>query len=136
MALYSRDLAPEEVLQNFRAGPDATRDPAEIDPAAQNARLFEDGVAAVLSRNCLECHDAATRQGGLDLSRKSSALEGGAQGPPVVAKQPAESLLFTLAAADAMPHDRPPLSDAEKAVLREWIEGGAEWPLETIDPAG
>ncbi len=135
VALYSRELQPDEVIQNFRAGPNATLVVKDDNVSAKNAQLFEYGVAAVFSRHCIECHDAATRQGGLDLSRKSRALQGGEQGPPVVPKQPGESLLWTLVDADAMPHDRPPLSDAEKTVLHEWIKGGAEWTLETIDPA-
>jgi hypothetical protein len=33
-----------------------------------------------------------------------------------------------------MPDDRPPLSGAEKTLLHQWIDAGAPWPLETIDP--
>lgn len=34
-----------------------------------------------------------------------------------------------------MPHDRPPLSADEKLFLKQWLDGGATWALETIDPA-
>ena len=37
--------------------------------------------------------------------------------------------------SDEMPEDRDPLSTAEKKLLREWIEGGAKWSLNKIDPA-
>jgi hypothetical protein len=103
--------------------------------ATKNARLFERKVAPLLARSCLECHDAATKSGGLDLSRKANAIKGGDQGPALVPKKSGGSLLWTLVESGEMPNDRPPLSDAEKAVLREWLEGGAEWPLERIDPA-
>ena len=34
-----------------------------------------------------------------------------------------------------MPEDRDVLSGADKKLLRDWIEGGAEWTLKRIDPA-
>ena len=37
--------------------------------------------------------------------------------------------------SDEMPEDREPLSAEDKRLLKEWIDGGAEWTLELIDPA-
>ena len=37
--------------------------------------------------------------------------------------------------SDEMPHDRPPLSQAEKEDIRQWIADGAPWTLDWIDPA-
>ena len=34
-----------------------------------------------------------------------------------------------------MPHDRPPLSDEQKLVVRKWIDDGAEWSIDYVDPA-
>ena len=34
-----------------------------------------------------------------------------------------------------MPEDRPPLSPEEKAALKQWIDGGANWTIDFIDPA-
>jgi len=34
-----------------------------------------------------------------------------------------------------MPHDRPALAQPEKAAVKQWLEGGAVWSLEEIDPA-
>ena len=142
VAVYHRDLGPDEVTRNFRAGPRAAP-PSEAERLAaeaarrdaENAAGFERRVAAILSQNCLECHDSATREGGLDLSRKDRALAGGDQGPPLVAGRPEESLLWTLVESDAMPHERPPLPDQDKTLLKEWIANGAAWTLERIDPA-
>jgi hypothetical protein len=133
VALYSRDLTAEEVQQNFRAGAAA---PVQESAAAVNARLFETAVAPLLSRHCLECHDTPTKQGKLDLSRKTAALAGGDSGPALrPGKKAAESPLWQRVATNEMPHDRPPLSDDEKAVLRQWLDGGGAWTLDAIDPA-
>ncbi|MGY8696959.1 MAG: c-type cytochrome domain-containing protein, partial [Verrucomicrobiia bacterium] len=47
--------------------------------------LFELEIAPLLARSCLECHDAATKEGALDLSRKGSAFKGGDSGDAIVA---------------------------------------------------
>ncbi|MEX2173924.1 MAG: DUF1592 domain-containing protein [Pirellulaceae bacterium] len=138
VAVYDRDLSPAEVERNFRAGRDlAPPTAAELlaRKSAANARLFETRIAPLVSQHCLECHDSVTRQGKLDLSHKSAALAGGEQGPAIVAGNPAESRLWQLVESDEMPHDRPPLSQVEKEQLKQWLEGGANWSLEAIDPA-
>jgi hypothetical protein len=99
-----------------------------------NAKLFESRVAPLISKHCLECHDTLTQKGKLDLSRKASALASGA-GKLVVPGNSADSLLWEKVEFDEMPHDRPPLSSDEKKWLRQWIDGGAVWSLDFIDPA-
>lgn len=102
---------------------------AESAPAV----FFQTQVAPLLARHCLECHNAATPQGDLDLSQAATALAGGEHGPAIVPGRPAESLAWQRVAADEMPQDRPLLSAEEKAVLAEWIEAGADWSLERIE---
>ena len=34
-----------------------------------------------------------------------------------------------------MPHNRPPLRDEDKDILKQWIAEGATWTLTEIDPA-
>lgn len=96
---------------------------------------FATHIAPLLARHCLECHDAATRDGGLDLSRRDAALLGGDSGAVIVAGDSAQSLLWEHVESDVMPQDRPPLSPEQKRQLREWIDKGAEWTIEVIDPA-
>ena len=132
VAIYARDLSAAEVLQNFRAG--ITTDAANDRPA-RTARLFELQVAPLLAHHCLECHDSAIRKGRLDLSRKTSALAGGESGKAIVSGKLTASLLWKHVESDEMPRDRPPLAAREKQLLRQWIEGGADWTLERIDPA-
>jgi hypothetical protein len=107
----------------------------EPQQAAANARLFETAIAPLVSNHCLECHDSLTRQGQLDLSRKATALAGGESGPLFVTGKSGDSRLWQRVVANEMPHDRPPLTDGQKQALKQWIDGGAAWSLDTIDPA-
>jgi hypothetical protein len=131
VAIYARDLTAKEVMQNFRAG--ATTQPG-LDQPDQTARRFELQVAPLLAHHCLECHDSVSRKGGLDLSRKTTALAGGESGKAIVAGKPMESLLWEQVESDEMPKDRSALSATEKKLLRKWLESGATWSLARIDP--
>ncbi len=136
VAIYGRELTSDEVTQNFRAGPLAQHDTeAALSQSHPNIKLFETRIAPLLSKHCLECHDSATKKGRLDLSRKTAALAGGEGGPALVAGQADQSPLWQRVASDEMPSDRDPLSPEEKDLLRKWLDAGADWSLEMIDPA-
>ena len=133
VAVYGRDLLGEEVARNFRAGPELPQPgPAKV---SANRALFESEVAPLLASRCLDCHDSAVRQAGLDLSSRQSALAGGDHGNAIVPGSAGESLVWLMVDSEAMPQNRSPLSSTEKEVLRDWINGGAGWSYETIDPA-
>jgi len=91
---------------------------------------FDKDVAALLALRCVECHGGADPKGGLDLTRKDAVL---GKGRPVVPGKPDASDLWKRVASDEMPPKKP-LSAAEKAVLKEWIAGGAAWGTDPIDP--
>lgn len=97
--------------------------------------LFELEIAPLLAKHCLECHDSSTREGALDLSRKQAAFKGGDSGKAIIHGESAESSLWELVELNDMPEDRPELSRREKALLARWIDEGAEWTLDWIDPA-
>lgn len=97
--------------------------------------LFELEIAPLLARSCLECHDAATKEGALDLSRKRSAFKGGDSGEAIVAGDSNRSAIWELVESGDMPEDRPALSQGEKGLLARWIDEGADWTLDWIDPA-
>ncbi len=133
VAIYGRDLLAEEVARNFRAGLSLVESvPVKVSPSRT---LFEDKIAPLLASRCLDCHDSAVRQAGLDLSSRESALSGGDHGNAIVPGAASESLVWLMAESEAMPQNRPPLSAAEKQALREWIDDGATWSYEAIDPA-
>jgi hypothetical protein len=131
VALYNRSLDATEVLANYRAGGGVEAKPS----VHESQRLFTEHAAPIIARHCLECHDAATREGKLDLSRKTPALAGGKHGKAIVPGKSAESRLWKSIASDEMPDERPALSKQEKERLKQWIDSGAAWPRDFIDPA-
>ena len=136
VAVYNRDLSSREIQQNYRAGASGTNGPQKIIVAkSANTQLFESMIAPLLSKHCLECHDSATHQGGLNLARKGPALGESDSGKSIVPKNATKSLVWQSVKDDEMPHDRPPLSADEKQLLKQWIDGGAEWSFAMIDPA-
>lgn len=137
LAVYDRDLSSGEVERHFRAGAKASAAPGDearlkADALTANRHLFEKKIAPLFAEHCLECHDTGTREGKLDLSRKSAGHQ--ADGI-IIAGKSADSLLWESIESDEMPEDRDPLSAADKKLLREWIDGGAQWSIELIDPA-
>lgn len=137
VAILEGALGREEVEARFRAGRDAAageRPSTDTAPRkhSANEELFERKITTLLAQRCLECHDSATDEGGLDLSRKlPSHFEDGI----LVAGKAADSLLWESIESDEMPHKRDPLSPEEKRLIRQWIDGGAAWTVDFIDPA-
>jgi len=131
VAIYNRDLSAKEVALHFKSGSQAKMDPTKL-AAAQNEHLFETKIAPLLSKHCLECHDPATAKDDLDLSQKSTAFT---DKDMIVPGKHEISTLWEAVAKNEMPKKRTPLSTSEKALLKQWIDGGAKWTLSRIDPA-
>src|SRR5262245_2858171 len=82
--------------------------------------------AVVLARNCLECHNASDKKGGLDLTRRDTALAGGDSGKVLLPGEPEKSpLLARLEASEMPPEGRSKLSVDERKLVHEWIAAGA-----------
>lgn len=95
---------------------------------------FDKQIAPLFTDRCLECHAGADPKGKLDLSRAAGIKRGGASGEPaVVAGKPDESLLWQFVDSDEMPPNHP-LSTEERAILHRWIQEGAHWGTDPIDP--
>ena len=86
-------------------------------------------------QHCLESHDPVNSKGDLDLSRRDAALLGSSSGEVLVPGSAADSYLIESVDTDEMPENRPPLSPEEKAILREWVDGGAQYTVDVIDPS-
>ena len=96
-------------------------------PAA-GAIGYEQQVRPIIEANCLECHSAEKRKGGLSLASYADALEGGRSGPAIRPGKGADSLLvhrITGRIEPQMPKDELALSDVEIATIRAWIDQGA-----------
>jgi hypothetical protein len=103
-----------------------------VTPGFATSPDFDRSIAPILV-TCLECHSGDDAKGGLDLSRKKSAFSGGDSGLALVSGKTDESSLWTRVNANEMPPKKP-LSAADKATLKAWIDGGAKWGSDPIDP--
>ena len=86
---------------------------------------FAQKVAPILARRCLACHDAKTAKGRFSVETFSALLRGGESGPELVAGKSDKSNLVTLIEDGSMPQDADPLTKAEIATIRKWIDTGA-----------
>ncbi len=137
VAIYSRALSSAEISQNYSAGPKAGIDPHEAQrrELARAEQTFATKVAPLFARHCLECHDTGSKKGDLDLSRKLAAFEGGESGKVILSGNADESPLWEQIVSGDMPPQGPGLSASDQAVIKEWIDDGAVWSIEMIDPA-
>ncbi len=91
-------------------------------------------VQPILQTNCYRCHAGLNHRGGLMLDTKAGMMKGGHDGAVIVAGHPEQSLLIKLIrhegpADDPMP--MPPkskLSDADIAIVTQWVQAGAVMP--------
>ena len=91
---------------------------------------FTDHIRPIMERSCWNCHGEAAQLSDLNLSTRDAALEGGMRGPAVVPGRAEDSWLFKVVSgleAPTMPMSGDPLTDAEVAAVRTWIDDGAHW---------
>jgi hypothetical protein len=91
-------------------------------PGSAQESSFDAKVAPVLIDRCIDCHSGARPKGKLDLTRKASA-----------ARVIKDSVLWQRVEAGEMPPKKP-LDAKEKAILKGWIDSGAAWGTDPIDP--
>ncbi|MAT16075.1 MAG: hypothetical protein CMJ46_12490 [Planctomyces sp.] len=99
-------------------------------------------VKPILSTKCYACHGALKQESDLRLETRELMLKGGYSGEAFIARDAEHSLLIERIVAD--PEERMPpaeegsaLTAEEIAILRNWIDQGAESPQEEIpaDPS-
>ncbi|HVC96749.1 MAG TPA: DUF1549 domain-containing protein, partial [Pirellulales bacterium] len=101
---------------------------------------YRNDVRPILAQHCYECHGPDTQKSGLRLDTVAAARDGGYNGPAVVAGNSGESLLIAAVTGTGdvqkmPPEQRPPLSDAQIALLRVWIDQGAAAPADDAPAA-
>ncbi|MDX1983799.1 MAG: DUF1549 domain-containing protein [Bryobacteraceae bacterium] len=92
--------------------------------------FFEKNIRPLFVSKCLSCHTGASPAGGLALDSREHLLKGGTRGPSLVPGNPATSLLIRAVRHSDGKLKMPPgpkLSDAEAALLAQWVEMGAPW---------
>src|SRR5207248_10589962 len=89
-------------------------------------------VKPLLAKNCFQCHGVKAHKGGLRVDTLQALLAGGDTGPAIVPGKSGESLLVAAVSGvegvNRMPLKKPPLSAAQIATLKAWIDAGAATP--------
>ena len=104
---------------------------------------FVNDVQPLLRENCLDCHGPSKQKAGLRFDRRSSVMK--AFSRRVVPGSSANSMVYHRLLGDEYGPQMPPkggLHAEEVAIVKRWIEQGAEWPdslaneaeLPPIDP--
>src|SRR5580698_8332538 len=92
---------------------------------------FATQIAPILQKNCLGCHSASSKMGGLVMESYESLMKGGAHGPAIVPGKGEESRLIQMLEGKVqprMPFGGDPLPDADIATIKAWIDAGAHGP--------
>lgn len=121
------------------------QDPISIDVLQRTDSVsFEKEILPILQKNCLACHSASEKHGGLILESPAAILKGGDSGAAVVPGKSADSLLLKLSAHQAEPIMPPAdnavaasnLSPAQLGLIRLWIDQGAKGTggVESLSP--
>jgi hypothetical protein len=103
---------------------------AKNDGPASAADFVRD-VKPILVQRCFRCHSSLEQESGLRVDSAAAILKGGDGGQIVVPGQSADSRLIAAVEQRGdlkMPPEGAPLSAAEIAVLRDWIDAGAFAP--------
>ncbi|MBI2823695.1 MAG: DUF1553 domain-containing protein [Planctomycetia bacterium] len=109
--------------------------PAAAEPVAAGVEYIRD-VKPLLARHCYRCHGALRSESGLRLDTAVSIRKGGDSGAAIEPGRAGDSLLIEAVTRTEtrMPAEGEPLTDAEIAVLRQWIDEGAIAPDEPPPP--
>jgi mono/diheme cytochrome c family protein len=92
-------------------------------------------IKPVFAEHCYRCHGASQEKASLRMDTAAFALKGGDSGPAFVPGKSAESLLIqalegTHDDISQMPYRKPPLADAQIALIARWIDEGASAPAD------
>ena len=94
---------------------------------------FDRVIAPLIASRCLECHAGLDAKAGFNFSSRATAYQGGESGPALQPGKPDKSLVWSYIDSDEMPPEHP-LSNEEKQIFKQWIQAGAPWGTDPIDP--
>src|SRR5579859_1129080 len=93
---------------------------------------FAKEIRPLFAARCYSCHGPEKPKNGLRLDSKAAAMSGGDSGKAILpGKSPASLLIQRVSSADKrerMPPTGDPLTTAQIAMLKSWIDQGAVWP--------
>jgi cytochrome c len=115
--------------------------PVEAQAGADKPAFYTEKVRPIFVASCGQCHLGMYHKGGLSLETKAATLKGGRDGAAIVPGDPANSLLVKLIRHEGPPNDPMPmpqraekLSDANIAIVEQWVKAGAAMPDDPPNP--
>lgn len=102
-------------------------------PNVQEAYVYQNAIQPLLKNRCYSCHGSEKQKGKLRLDQEAYILKGGEDGHTLVKGKADESdlikrLLLPLSNEDHMaPKEKPQLTTNEIALLKWWIDNGADF---------
>ena len=87
---------------------------------------FSDRIAPIFAARCISCHNARVAKGRFNMESFSAMLKGGESGEAIVPESAEDSTLFAMIEDGSMPKDADPLTAAEIALVKHWIDKGAQ----------
>ena len=100
----------------------------------KNNTVFESHIRPILTEHCISCHNPARHKGGLDLTRRWSAIKGGDSGPAIDTSQPGQSLLLSVIdyTTEIQMPPKGKLKPQDINTLTQWIKAGSPWPESAV----
>jgi hypothetical protein len=103
---------------------------------------FAKQIKPLLERSCVACHSGDKPRGHFRVDGRDALLKGGASGAAAIVPGHSEkSPLITYVSGQVPESEMPPkvmrkkfpaLNPVEVALLRAWIDQGAEWPTDVL----
>ncbi len=132
---YLTEFAPNPVRSVLGLEKKAGKDePAALAPSVPSGEQFvyQDLVKPILERRCVQCHKEGKSKGKFRMDTYEMLVKGGKEGKGLEPGDPAKSNILIRIALPMddeehmPPEDKPQLEEAEVAVLKWWIETGAD----------
>ncbi len=115
--------------------------PVKAQSNAASMEYYKTKVVPIFQANCYSCHGGVNHKGKLTIDTKAGMFKGGHTGAVIVPGDPANSLLVKLIRHQGPPDDpmpmpkrKPKLSDADIAVVEQWVKAGAIMPPDVPKP--
>lgn len=92
---------------------------------------FAHQIVPILREHCAECHAGDKKKGGFSFNDRTALMEGGEDGPVVVAGKSGESAMIQAILSTDPDEQMPPkgkrVPPDQIALLKQWIDSGIAW---------
>lgn len=124
LLLFSVSIAAQPTAQG-------TTTPGAPAATSTSAASSYKAVVSILQQKCFACHSSTAKMGGFVMASYQTLMKGGAHGAEIIPANSSKSRLVLMIEGTLqprMPFGGNPLSPAEIAVIRRWIDAGAKGP--------